>query len=536
LGIGQASDESHFLLSTLPPTRGQQRLAFAVAAGLLVVLAIAIPFAPLRMPRIDAFIPTIGSVFCVNDLITAVLLFSQFSIGRSRAMLVLASGYLFAALMAIPQALTFPGAFAPAGLFGAGLDSAAWIYFFWHFGFPMTLLAYVWLKERPSSYLRQMPPRVAIDAALAIVVGLVCGLTWFATANVRLLPQLFVDTINMTPTLFWIGVVNTLLNVFVLGLLWKRRHSVLDQWLMVVIVALIAESLLVSVFEISRFSLGFYAGRIFTLVTSIIVLVVLVAETAKLDARLARSNMMLRRERDNRLMTLAAMSASIAHEVRQPLSAIATNGGAALQFLEHSPPDFKGVKSTLTTILDDCHHASRVFDSVGGLLKADEPRHGPVDVNEIVLAVLAALQDDLKGHRVTASAELATGLPHALGHQGQLQEVVLNLINNAIEAMDSMNEGARVLRITTGRKGAHEIAVTVEDSGPGINPQNSSSLFDPFVTSKPQGMGLGLAVCHTIIERHGGHISARTSEEKGGARFQFTLRIKPVPDPAGSLA
>ena len=174
MGIGQASDESHFLLSTLPPTRGQQRLAFAVAAILVVVLGMAIPFAPLRMPRIDAFIPTIGSVFCVNDLITAVLLFSQFSIGRSRALLVLASGYLFAALMAIPQSLTFPGAFAPAGLFGAGLDSAAWIYFSWHFGFPITLLAYVCLKERPSSHLRQVPPRVAIDAALAIVVGW-CG-------------------------------------------------------------------------------------------------------------------------------------------------------------------------------------------------------------------------------------------------------------------------------------------------------------------------------------------------------------------------
>jgi signal transduction histidine kinase len=532
LDIGQASDESHFLLATLPPTRGQRRLAFAVAAVLLVVLGIAIPFAAVRLPRVDAFIPTIGSVFCVNDLITAVLLFSQFSIGRSRALLVLASGYLFAALMAIPQVLTFPGVFAPVGLLGAGLDSAAWIYFFWHFGFPLALLAYVWLKERPSSYLRQVSPRFAIGGAVAIVIGLLCGLTWFATAKVGLLPRLFVDIINMTPTLFWVGVLNTLLNVLALGLLWQRRRSVLDQWLMVVIVALIAESLLVSVFETSRFSLGFYAGRVFTLVTSIIVLVVLIAETARLDARLVRSNMMLRRERDNKLMTLAAMSASISHEVRQPLMAIATNGGTALQFLGHAPPDFGEVRSALEAILDDCHHASRVFDSVGGLFKADDQRHESVDVNEIALAVLAALQDDLKGHRVTASAELAAALPQVLGHRGQLQEVLINLVSNAIEAMDSIKEGGRVLHVRTGRNGAHEISVTVEDSGPGIGPQNSPNLFDPFVTTKPQGMGLGLAVCHTIIERHGGRISAQTSEEQGGARFQFTLPIKPAMDPA----
>jgi signal transduction histidine kinase len=524
------SDELHVLLSTLPPTRGQQRSALVAAAVLLVVLGIAIPFAPLRIPRIDAFIPTIGSVFCVNDIITAVLLFSQFSIGRSRALFVLASGYLFAALMAIPQALTFPGAFAPTGLLGAGVDSAAWIYFFWHFGFPMTLLAYVWLKERPTSYLRQASPRAAIDTALAIVVGLVCALTWFATANFGFLPHLFLDDINMAPGFFRVGVLNTLLNVLVLALLWKHRRSVLDQWLMVVTVALISEALLVTVFETSRFSLGFYAGRVFTIVTSIIVLVVLVAETAKLDARLARSNMLLRRERDNRLMTLAAMSASISNEVRKPLSVVAASGGDALQLMERANPDLARVKSTLESILDECHHASRVFDSVGGIVKVDQPMHQPVEANEIVIGVLAALQDDLKAHRITASAELATGLPHVLGNQGQLQGVVLNLINNAIEAMDSIKEGPRVLHVSTRRESADEIAVTVEDTGPGINLRKSSNLFDPFVTSKTHGMGLGLAVCNTIIEHHGGQISARTNGENGGARFQFTLPAVPSID------
>jgi signal transduction histidine kinase len=523
LAVGEISEEPKFLLATLPPTSGQRRLALAVVAALLVALGITVPFASVPLPRVDAFIPSLLGVFCVNDFITAVLLFSQFSIGRSRALLVLASGYLFAALMAIPQALTFPGAFSPTGLLGAGLHSAAWLYFFWHFGFPSALLLYSWLKNEQHS--NQASPRSAIGWGVAIVISLVGGFTWLATAGEELLPPLFIDVTRMTPWVFRMGVLNTLFIALVLALLWMRARSLLDQWLMVVALALFGEAMLVTVFETSRFSLGFYAGRIFSIVTSLVVLAVLIAETTKLDARLARSNMMLQRERNNKMMTLAAMAATISHEVRQPLMSIAMNGGAALQFLGHTPPDVGEARSALDTILNDSLRASQIFDSIGGLFKGGDQRQEPVDVNEIALGALRILRPDLKEHDIATRSELTTGLPPVIGHRGQLQEVVLNLVNNAIEAMDSIKDEPRVLRVRTERPGPDEIAVTIEDSGPGLDPTKLAHVFDAFVTSKPQGMGLGLSICQMIIERHGGQLSAR-SGEKGGALFQFTLPIK----------
>ena len=527
-------EQATFLLANLPPTSGQRRLALAVVGVLLLAFGITVPLAHIHLPRVDAFIPALLGVFCVNDLITAVLLFSQFSIARSRALLVLASGYLFAALIAIPQALAFPGAFSTIGLLGAGLHSAAWIYFFWHLGYPWALLVFAWLKDKEhTKFVNQISPRSAIGWSAALVISLVCGLTWLATAGGELLPPLFTDITHMTPWVFRMGVLNNLLNVLALALLWTRRRSVLDQWLMVVLLALICELALVTMFETSRFSFGFYVGRIFSLVTSVVVLVVLISELTKLDARLASSNMMLQRERDNKLISLSAVAASISHEVRQPLMAIAMNGGAALQFLRHTPPELGEVRSALDTMVNDSHRASQIFDSIGGLFKGGDQRQELVDVNEIALGALRILRGDLEEHGVTTRAELTTELPHVDGHRGQLQEVILNLANNAIEAMDSTKDGPRILRVRTERHGPAEIAVTVEDSGPGLDSKKLANLFDAFVTSKPQGMGLGLAICHMIIERHGGQLSAWSSDTINGASFQFTLPIK---SPVGSTA
>jgi signal transduction histidine kinase len=327
--VGETSDEPKFLLATLSPTLGQRRLAIAVAGALLVAFGAAVPFANLHLPRVDAFISSYLGVFCVNELLTAVLLFSQFSISRLRALLVLASGYLFAALIAISQALAFSRVFSA---------SVPWIYFFWHFGIPLALLAYAWLKDKQHGrYIQRASPRDSIGWSVALVISLVCALTWLATKP-ELLPTLFTDGIEMMPWVFRMGLLANFLNLLAFALLWIRRRSVLDQWLLVVLLALICESMLLTIFQTSPFSFGFYAGRIFSLVTSVVVLAVLIAETTKLDARLARSNMMLQRERDDKLMNMAAMAASISHEVRQPLMAIAMNSSAALQFLARAPP------------------------------------------------------------------------------------------------------------------------------------------------------------------------------------------------------
>ena len=191
-----------------------------------------VPFANVPLPRADAFISSYLGVFCVNDLLTAALLFSQFSVSRLRALLVLASGYFFAALIAISQALAFSRAISA---------SAPWIYFFWHFGIPLALLGYSWLKDKQHArYVQRASPRSSIVWVVALVISLVCGLTWLATEQ-ELLPVLFIGGTNMTPWVFRMGLLVNFLNLLAFALLWVRRRSLLDQWLLVVLLALICE-------------------------------------------------------------------------------------------------------------------------------------------------------------------------------------------------------------------------------------------------------------------------------------------------------
>jgi signal transduction histidine kinase len=524
LAKDQVSDEFEFLLAAQPPTLQQRRLALAAGAVLLVVFGLSAPFAATRLPRFDAFIPSVQAIMFVTDLITAALLFAQYSIFPSRGLLVLACGYLFTALIIIPHLLTYPGVFAPTGLLGAGLQSTGWLYYFWHFGFSAALLVYACLRgvDRASA---QASTLSAIGWSIAIVFSLVCALAWLATGGEWLLPRLFFDVTRITPINFPIFVANIALAALTLILLWMRQHSVLDLWLMVVSCALISELVLVGLIGGDRFTLGFYAGRAFSFITSTVVLVVLLAETTRMYPRLARSNIMLQRERNNKLNSLEAMAASMSHESRQPLTAISTNASAARRFLAHTPPNLEEVGLALDRMNNDSHRLSHIFDSIRDLFRRSDQGHRPIDVNEIVLEALRNLDGELKDHDVSTRIELTPKLPLIKGHQGQLQEVIFNLVHNAIEAMSTIEAGSRLLRITTAHHGRDRIVVTVEDSGPGIDRMKLDGLFEPFVTTKPEGMGLGLAFCRMIIDRHGGQLLALSSERKRGAHFQIILPI-----------
>jgi PAS domain S-box-containing protein len=231
----------------------------------------------------------------------------------------------------------------------------------------------------------------------------------------------------------------------------------------------------------------------------------------------------LESERDNKLMNIEVVTASIAHEVRQPLAAIAANGGAALQFLQRAL-DLDKVREILNQMMDDCHRVSEVFDTIRALFRRVDQKREPAVVNEIVLDVLQSMREELKDHGVTTETELAPELQRVDGHRNQLRQVIFNLIHNAIESMDNMMDGSRVLRVITKSQGPDAIIVAVEDSGPGINPSGLDSIFDPFITTKPDGMGLGLAICRMIVERHDGKLSA-LSDGKNGARFQLVLPV-----------
>jgi diguanylate cyclase (GGDEF)-like protein/PAS domain S-box-containing protein len=285
------SSEQLVFLSTVPAERGYRRLALTVVLLSLFIFSAAIPFARVPLPQVWAFIPIYQSALVINDLITAVLLFAHFSILRTRALLVLACGYLFTAVTATLHLLTFPGLFSTTGLFGAGPQSTAWLYMFWHGVFPLSVIAYALLKERDGE--TKLPPQpsshLAVLSGVTLVLAVACALTIVVTMGHEFLPRIMNAN---TYTSAMIVVISTvwLLSVVALLVLWMRRStSTLDMWLMVVMCAWTFDVGLSAVFNGGRFDLGFYVGRLFGLLASMFVLVLLLVEMGALYARLARS-------------------------------------------------------------------------------------------------------------------------------------------------------------------------------------------------------------------------------------------------------
>ena len=252
------------------------------------------------------------------------------------------------------------------------------------------------------------------------------------------------------------------------------------------------------------------------------VLAALFAERRESEARLARSNMMLERERDNKLMNMEAMAASIAHELKQPLTGIIGFGSMTLGFLGQTPPNHAKAESSVKKMIAAGEETNKILDNMRALFGREKIAKERIDVNELVVDALRALDSDFKSHRVATSVDLAHELAPIMGHKVQLQEVIINLVYNAIEAMDLVDEGHRMLKFGTRLSAGEAITITVEDTGPGFDPAKSDAIFDAFVTTKPHGMGLGLAICQRIVEQHGGQLSASSANPQG-AIFRVTL-------------
>ena len=243
--------------------------------------------------------------------------------------------------------------------------------------------------------------------------------------------------------------------------------------------------------------------------------------------RLVHSNLMLQRERDNKLMSLHAVMASISHEIKQPLSAIALNGAAAQDFLKSAPPDLAEVQSALDDVINDSYRTGQILDNFHQLFGREKQENEPIDINDLALSSLQILRRDLADHGVAPALYLAAELPLVMGQKTQLQEVLLNLFYNAIEAMAANNPDRRAMKVRTALAAGKAIVIEIEDSGSGIDPERLESIFDAFVTTKSHGMGLGLAICSAIVERHGGQLLA-SSDGKSGALFKVMLPVASV--------
>jgi PAS domain S-box-containing protein len=224
-----------------------------------------------------------------------------------------------------------------------------------------------------------------------------------------------------------------------------------------------------------------------------------------------------------RVTTLGLLTASIAHEVNQPLAAVVTNAAACLRWLDRENPDLGEARDALGWILKEGHRASEVLKRVRALANKADIRKAPLDINDVIQETMLLFPHEVRSHGVSLQLELASALPSVLGDRIQLQQVIMNLLMNGIQAMSPVTGRRHELRIRSHEHGSDQILVAVEDSGIGIEPENADRLFSAFFTTKSNGMGIGLSICRSIIEQHGGQIWA-TRNSGAGSTFQFTLR------------
>jgi len=227
----------------------------------------------------------------------------------------------------------------------------------------------------------------------------------------------------------------------------------------------------------------------------------------------------------SRVASMGQLTASIAHEIAQPIAAVVNNARAAMNWLGTQPPDLEEVRQTLGEIVNDGKRAGDVISWIRALIKKEPPRREAVEINEAVLEVIALTHGEVAKNGVSVRTQLAEGLPLIQADRVQLRQVVLNLIINAVEAMSGDGEGSRELLISTGRDSLNAVLVSLRDSGPGLDPATLEHLFHSFYANKSGGMGMGLSICRSIVEAHGGRIWAGANEPRG-AVFQFSLPLE----------
>jgi C4-dicarboxylate-specific signal transduction histidine kinase len=231
--------------------------------------------------------------------------------------------------------------------------------------------------------------------------------------------------------------------------------------------------------------------------------------------------MQMKLEHTNRVIMMGPLMASVPHEVNQPIAAMVMHAEAALGWLDHQPPELERVRQALASIVKNGNRAGDVIGRIRALINKAQPRNDRLEINGAIREVIELARGEAEKNGVSVQTELAEGLPLIQGDRVQLQQVILNLIINAVEAVSGVSEGARELLISTS-KAEPGVLGTVRDSGPGLAPATFERVFDAFYTTKPSGLGLGLSICRSIIEAHGGRLWASANRPRG-AVFQFSL-------------
>jgi signal transduction histidine kinase len=510
------------VISNMPASATERRVAFALIVSLFIIFGMVTPFAHVPLPRIDAFIPVIQTVVCIAELVTAILLFAQYSIQPQLGLLALASGYILSGLFAFLQTLAFPGAYAPNGLIGDPLVSTVYLFCLWHVALPTAVLIYA-LSPDPGAGTGKSTV-ITIGSTVVSVLAVAAVLTLVVTAGAKYLPATFVDGTRQAPITSYMTGFIWLLSAATLLVLFKYKRTSLAVWLMVAVFATLPDLTLSTVMSAVRYTLGWYTARTYALIASCTVLAVMLTETTLLYARLANTVSLLRRERSNRLMTLDAATAAMAHELRQPLATIMALTAVASRWLKKSPPDLEEVRASLASISASSDRAEEIIAGVRELFKKRGDHRTMIHVDDVARQVLKSMEQELSLTEVSLATEFQNVLPEVYADRTQIQQVISNLVRNAIDAMNSQPPRARRLHLATSLNGHSAVLLSVQDTGPGITTERSERVFEPFFTTKPTGMGLGLAICRTIVQDHGGSLRlAKTDLD--GCIFEMTLPV-----------
>jgi len=498
-------------VSTAPATRAHRQLAVGAIAVSALIFVVALPFAKTPLAAVPPFIAVYQAALVVCDLVTAVLLLGQARYERATPLSLLAAGYLFTAALAVSHTLSFPGLFAASGLLGASAQSTAWLYMFWHGGFPLFVIAYARLKS-PTA------PAALYGGVLAVIAAAV-ALTWLATAGAGLLPPIMTGN-RYTPAMIFVVSTVWLLSLAALYVLWRAKpHSLLDLWLMVVMFAWLCDIGLAAVFNAGRYDLGFYAGRIYGLLAASFVLVVLLIENSALHGQLAeRSAALAAANRE-----LESFSYSVSHDLRAPLRAI---DGYARMLEEDYASRLDAEARRLIGVVRS--NVARMHALIEGLLAFSrlaraQPRLQRLDMERLARDVAAELRPDER------STFECSALPAAAGEPMLIRQVWANLIGNAFKY--SAKKPAPRIEIG-GRSEPHESLYWVRDNGAGFDMRHAAKLFGVFQrlhrADQFEGTGIGLALVQRILARHGGRVWAEARPDEG-ACFYFTLPQRPAP-------
>jgi signal transduction histidine kinase len=551
----RAAERSSVFVSTVAAGRGERRFALAVVLVSLLCFLAAVPFVRVPLLVMPAFIPAYEAALEISDLITAIMLLGQFTRLRSPALLTLACGYLFDALMIVPHALSFPGVFTATGLLGAGPQTTAWLYIFWHGGFPLFVLGYAALRSRKPEPLAKIRPARAIALSAAAVATLSAALTLAATAGHDLLPIVMRGSDYSLLVAKGVSPAVWLLSLAALLALWRLRPaSVLDIWLMVVMCAWLLDVALAAVIGSQRYDLGFYAGRSYGLLAAGFVLAVLLLEGNRLYGRLADAleiaeayNAELERSREGlaraqRMEAIGQLTGGIAHDFNNLLTVVIGNIDIAIGLVGTRDALLAG---HLAAAMRGAQRGARITAQLLATGRRQRLDPEALDIEATVAAMTELLRSALSTG-VALRFAIPPRLPKAIADAAQLEVALLNLIVNSRDALGgsgTVTVSAHEVTISPQEAIRLELAagayvvLAVADSGPGMTPDVAARAFEPFFTTKGMATssGLGLSQVYGFARQSGGTCVIDSAPGRG-ATVSIYLPAMSRPAADGSAA